>query len=116
MEFENNQSIYLQIADSISEKIVNGRYKPDEKIPSVREMASQMGVNPNTIMRTFSELQAKGIIENKRGIGYFVSEEAPAKIKEEKKEVFFKKILPEFIRQASLLGVTSEELKSHLDI
>ncbi len=116
MEFENNQSIFIQIAENLSDKIINKYYQPTEKIPSVRELAASMGVNPNTIMRTFSELQSKGIIENKRGIGYFVTENAAAIILQEKKAVFFEKVLPDFIRQASLLGITSEELKKHLDL
>lgn len=78
-------------------------------------MASDLGVNPNTIVRTYSELQASRIIENKRGIGYFVNPNAPKLILERKKAEFFAKVLPEFLRQASLLGITSADLKKHLD-
>jgi DNA-binding transcriptional regulator YhcF (GntR family) len=76
MEFINNKGIYLQIADNLSEKVIEGKYPPGEKIPSVRDLATDIGVNPNTVMRTYSELQSRGIIENKRGIGYYVSEQA----------------------------------------
>lgn len=116
MEFENNQSIYIQIADTLSDKIINGEYNPGEKIPSVRELASEVGVNPNTIMRTYTELQSKGIIENKRGIGYFVTPMAFELVMQERKNIFFEKILPQFIKEASQLGITSEELKKHLDL
>ncbi|UJH92100.1 GntR family transcriptional regulator [Antarcticibacterium sp. 1MA-6-2] len=116
MEFENNQSIYIQIADNLSDKIINEEYKPGEKIPSVRELAAEVGVNPNTIMRTYTELQSKGIIENKRGIGYFVTSIAPECIIKERKINFFEKILPQFIKEASQLGITQEELKKHLDL
>lgn len=115
MEFNNNKSIYLQIADSLNDKIANGVLAPGEKIPSVRELAADMGVNPNTIMRTYNELQAAAIIDNKRGIGYFVNPEARNKIIERKKEEFFRDVLPDFIRQASLLGITSGDLKTHLE-
>ena len=57
MEFQNGKSIFLQIADSITTKLVSGEFAAGEKIPSVRELASEMGVNPNTIMRTYSELK-----------------------------------------------------------
>jgi len=115
MEFQNGKSIFLQIADSITDKVVSGEFPTGEKIPSVRELASQMGVNPNTIMRTYSELQAMSIIENQRGIGYFVSPDAQKIILKGKKEAFFSHVLPEFLRQAALLGISSSELKKHIE-
>ena len=115
MQFQNGKSIFLQIADSITEKVVSGEFPTGEKIPSVRELAAEMGVNPNTVMRTYSELQAMNIIENQRGIGYFVSSDAQKIILEGKREEFFEKVLPEFLRQAALLGITSDELKKHLE-
>ena len=101
MQFQDGKSIFLQIADSITEKVMSGEFPAGEKIPSVRELAAAMGVNPNTIMRTFMELQAMNIIENQRGIGYFVNPEAQKIILKGKKEEFFKKVLPEFLRQAA---------------
>lgn len=115
MEFQNGKSIFLQIADTITEKVVSGEFPAGEKIPSVRELAAEMGVNPNTVMRTYSELQAMNIIENQRGIGYFVNPEAQKIILSSKKEQFFNKVLPEFLKQAALLGITSEELRRHLE-
>ena len=115
MEFQNGKSIFLQIADTITDKVISGEFPAGEKIPSVRELAAEMGVNPNTIMRTYSELQSLQIIENKRGIGYFVNPEAPNIIRENKKQEFFRKILPEFVRQAEVLGIPSEELKKHIE-
>lgn len=114
MQFQDGKSIFLQIADSITEKVVSGEYPPGEKIPSVRELAAAMGVNPNTVMRTYSELQAMNIIENQRGIGYFVNAEAKKIILKDKKQEFFTKVLPEFLKQASLLGISTDELKKHL--
>ena len=95
--------------------MVSGEFPAGEKIPSVRELASEMGVNPNTIMRTYSELQAMSIIENQRGIGYFVNPEAQKLILQGKKEEFFNKVLPDFLKQALLLGITSSELKKHIE-
>lgn len=115
MEFQNGKSIFLQIADTITEKVVSGEFPAGEKIPSVRELAAEMGVNPNTIMRTYSELQAMNIIENQRGIGYFVNPDAQKIILQGKREEFFDKILPEFLKQAALLGITSDDLKKHIE-
>lgn len=115
MEFQNGKSIFLQIADSITDKVVSGEFPAGKKIPSVRELAAEMGVNPNTIMRTYSELQAMNIIENQRGIGYFVNENAPKIILESKREEFFNQVLPEFLKQAQLLGISANELKKHIE-
>ncbi|MEQ8810983.1 MAG: GntR family transcriptional regulator [Imperialibacter sp.] len=115
MEFQNGKSIFLQIADTITDKVVSGEFPAGEKIPSVRELASEMGVNPNTIMRTYSELQAMDIIENQRGIGYFVNKDAQKIILESKKQEFFSKVLPDFLRHAAMLGITAGELKKHVE-
>ncbi|MDW3192136.1 MAG: GntR family transcriptional regulator [Cytophagales bacterium] len=115
MKFSENKSIFLQIADNIIEKVMSGVYPVGDKIPSVRELALQVGVNPNTIMRTYNELQSMNIIENKRGIGYFVNTDAQKFILESKRKEFFGRVLPEIIRQAALLGISSDELKQEID-
>lgn len=115
MEFTDNRSIFLQIADNIIEKVMSGTYPAGDKIPSVRELAMQVGVNPNTIMRTYNELQSMNIIENKRGIGYFVNTNAQQVILDSKRKEFFGQVLPEIIRQAALLGISNEELKQEID-
>lgn len=112
MEFKNNKSIALQIADNLSERILNGTIALEEKIPSVRELAAEMGVNPNTIVRSYAELQSKDIISNQRGIGYFVAKDAQDIIKEWRKEDFFNIDLPEFARQMNILGIAYAELSA----
>ena len=71
-EFHATKPIYLQVADRICYSIVRGEIKSGEKLPSVREMAIQTGVNPNTIQRTYAEIERDGIVETKRGQGTFV--------------------------------------------
>jgi len=115
MEFQPNKGIFLQIADNICEKILNGTYQSGDKIPSVRELAAETGVNPNTIVRTYSELQSLNIIDNKRGVGFFVNPEAKRIILKRKKNEFFNKVLPEFVHQANLLGISADDLKKQLD-
>jgi DNA-binding transcriptional regulator YhcF (GntR family) len=115
MEFNNNKSIFLQIVDNITEKIANGTFPAGEKIPSVRELAADMGVNPNTIMRTFNELQSMQIIDNRRGIGYFVNPDARKSILMKKKQDFYDRVLPEFLHQAKLARVTPSELSKHIE-
>jgi DNA-binding transcriptional regulator YhcF (GntR family) len=115
MEFKESQAIYLQIADHLCEQILLDRWKPDDRIPSVRELAVQLEVNPNTVMRTCEYLQQYDIIYNKRGIGYFVSENAGKKIIQLKKERFLANELPQFFRNIYLLDMELDELKPHYE-
>jgi len=112
MEFKNNKSIALQIADNLSERILNGTIAIEEKIPSVRELAAEMGVNPNTIVRSYAELHSKNIIANQRGIGYFVANDAKKIIKNWRKQEFFETELPEFAHQMNILGISYAELST----
>ncbi len=115
MEFKNTKGIFLQIADSISEKVMEGKYPPGEKIPSVRDLAAEMGVNPNTVMRTYSELQARGIIDNKRGVGYYASTDAVEIILKWKRKEFFETELPLIVKQTRILGITLDEIKPYFE-
>ncbi len=115
MEFKNTKGIFLQIADSISEKVMEGNYPPGEKIPSVRDLASELGVNPNTIMRTYSELQARGIIDNKRGVGFYVNDNAVEIINQWKRKEFFEIDLPVIVKQTKILNIKFEELKPYFE-
>lgn len=115
MEFKATKGIFLQIADSISERVMEGKIPPGEKIPSVRDLAAEMGVNPNTVMRTYSELQARGIIDNKRGVGYYVSAGAAGIIHQWKRDEFFETELPLIVRQTKMLDITFEELRPYFE-
>lgn len=111
MEFKKNQTIYLQIADLICENILTEKWPVEQKISSVREFASAMEVNPNTVMRTYSYLQDKGIIYNKRGIGFFVSADAPLNIQSIEKQRFLNVEAPEIFRKLDMLKMDFKELE-----
>lgn len=110
MEFDNNKPIYLQIADGICEQILQGRFKAEGRIPSVREWAAAIGVNPNTVARSYDTLSDRGIIYNTRGIGYSVSIDAIDLILAEERKKFTEEEVPAFIRRAQLLGLDPKEL------
>lgn len=116
MEFRDNKAIYLQIAEFIWERILLREWAVGDKIPSVRELAVQLEVNPNTVMRTMEFLQQKDIIFTKRGMGYFVADEAETKVKTFKKEDFLQNDLPPFFRNIQLLEIDFEELKERYNI
>lgn len=112
MEFNNNKSIYLQICDSICERILSGDLAPDTRIPSVREYGAEIGVNPNTIMRSYEKLTSEGIIYNRRGIGYFISTDAREIVLEAQRKDFLENELPAIRRRMALLGLDPSLLKN----
>jgi len=112
MEFNNNKAIYLQIAEYVCEQILLGKWKADEKIPSVREMAIEMEVNPNTVVRTYELLQSKNILNNKRGIGFFLADNTIDQVKQYRKTTFIDDELPNLFRNIYLLEIDFDELKS----
>ncbi|MDP4282536.1 MAG: GntR family transcriptional regulator [Bacteroidota bacterium] len=112
MNFSENQSIYLQITEFVKEQILLDKWKKEEKIPSVRDLASELQVNPNTVMHAYELLQQQGVIYNKRGLGNYVSDDAGEKIFSERKERFLKSELPATFRTMHLLGISIEELES----
>ena len=120
MEFTNHKAIYLQIADYICEKALVNDWKAGERIPSVRELGVSLEVNPNTVMRSYEYLEASGIIYNKRGIGFFLSDDAIAKIRVLQKELFISESLPTLFKNIYLLQITFDELqkqyKTYCDI
>ena len=109
MEFDNNRPIYLQIADGIEERILGGHLAPGERIPSVRKWGATIGVNPNTVARSYDTLSERGVIENKRGIGFFVKVGAVQTIAEQRRKEFIDTELPEFIRKARLLDINLKD-------
>lgn len=74
MEFDKNIPIYIQIMDEIKRRVIAGALHPGDKVPSVRELAEELKVNPNTIVRAFQELERAGITETRRGMGTFIAE------------------------------------------
>ncbi|WP_162053559.1 GntR family transcriptional regulator [Pontibacter pamirensis] len=113
MEFKENQAIYLQIANRFFENILQKKWDSGEKIPSIRDMAVEFEVNPNTTMRTFNYLQDKGIIYNKRGIGYFLADDGFERTIAIKREQFLEEDLPLFFKNMQLLGIKLDDLKAY---
>ncbi len=115
MQFHSQTAIYLQIAEYIGEKILTQSWQPDDKVPSIRELAFQLEVNPNTVQRTYDFLQTREVIFTKRGLGYFVSPTAEANYLSWRKEQFEANELPIFFKQMALLKISFEDLKIYFD-
>jgi len=111
MEFRQNQSIYLQIAEHVCENILTGRWEEGVRIPSIREFSVSIEVNPNTVTRSYRYLQEQEIIFNQRGIGYFVAEGAYQRTHALKKESFIERELPQIFKTMDLLKLGFDDLK-----
>ncbi|MGF7232042.1 GntR family transcriptional regulator [Arachidicoccus sp.] len=116
MQFDNSpQAIYLQIVDYVCEKLLLKQWTIEDKIPSVREMAVKMEVNPNTVARAYDFLKQQSIIYDKRGIGYFISPEGLNNTISYRKQEFAEKELPGIFRTMYLLDVELDDLKTEFE-
>jgi DNA-binding transcriptional regulator YhcF (GntR family) len=111
MNFNENTSIYLQITEYVKEQILLNKWVKEEKVASVRDLASELQVNPNTVMRAYDSLQQEGVIYNRRGIGNFVAPDAVGKILESRKIQFLESEIPVLFKNMVLLGIGFDELE-----
>ena len=102
-DLDNDRPIYLQLMEKIRLDIVAGVYKPGDKLPSVRDLALEAAVNPNTMQKALSELEQSGIIYSQRTSGRFVTEDT-AMIEHVKEEIAEEKI-KEFFKVMNSLGL-----------
>ncbi len=112
MEFRSDKAIFEQIAEYVCEKILREEFKPEDKMPSVREFAVSLTVNPNTVMRAYEHLERHGIIYSKRGIGFLISEDSKERATGMMREDFLKSV-PAFISRMKLLGIDFKELENY---
>ena len=115
MNFKKHQPIYVQIAETIFEDILEQKLTSGAKVPSVRELATTVQVNPNTVQRSFQWLQDENIIEQRRGIGFFITDSALHKTLEIKKKEFFDHILPETIHTIRLLQIPKKQILDEIE-
>lgn len=110
MKFNTTQPIFVQIGYSIEEKILKKELLVDQQIPSVRDLAVTLEVNPNTIQRAYERLQSNGIIYNKRGLGFYVVADAMENIRNNRKKRFVESSLPEMFQEMELLDISLKEI------
>jgi DNA-binding transcriptional regulator YhcF (GntR family) len=108
MQFSDDKPIWRQIYELIAMRILSDEWPEGSRIVSVRELAQEMGVNPNTVMRSYERLDGDGIIFNRRGIGFFVTEGAKEHIREIERRKFLDEELPKLSERLNLLGLIIE--------
>ena len=113
MQFNQPKGIYQQIADQMRDRILADEWHECERIPSVRELAGGVGVNPNTVTKSYQALLDREIIENHRGLGYFVAPDAKRRILDEMRQEFVRDELPRVFRTMRVLGMRLEDLEPY---
>ena len=110
---DDSRPIYLQIVDVIKTNIIAGAYQPGDKLPSVRELATEAAVNPNTMQKALSELERSGLVYSKRTSGRFITEDL--NMIEEVKATLAKEKIESFLQSMQSLGFSKEETVSLMD-
>ena len=107
LNYRDSRPIYEQIKDGLRRMVVSGALAPDEKLPSVRALATQLSINPNTIQRSYNELEAEGLIYSVPGKGSFVSPDRSADLQ---RQLELTEKFREIAAELRYLGVGQEEL------
>jgi DNA-binding transcriptional regulator YhcF (GntR family) len=115
MRFTEHQAIYEQVADHVCEMILRGTVAEQERIPSVRELAMELQVNPNTVNKGYAYLQDQDIIHNQRGIGYFVADGGHERTVRLKRQEFINEELPRVFHTMDLLSIELSQLEELYD-
>lgn len=109
---DSSRPIYLQIIERVQMDIITGRYQPGDKLPSVRDLAQEAAVNPNTMQKALSELERSGLIYSQRTSGRFITEDKEL-IHQMKKELAAAEVSA-FVTHMKQLGITPEEIRQLL--
>lgn len=107
---DSDRPIFLQIVERIQTDIVSGRYKPGDKLPSVRDLAAEASVNPNTMQKAFAELERTGLVYSRRTSGRFITEDCH--MIEQLKTSLATEKMEEFLAQMRQLGFQNDEILS----
>lgn len=111
-ELKNDRPIYLQLMEQLKLMIISGSYPPGSKVPSVRELASEAAVNPNTMQKALSELEREGLLYANRTSGRFITEDITM-IKDMKLDLA-RELLASFLEQMEKLGFSKDEIKEFM--
>lgn len=110
MEFNSNKPIYKQIVDYCTGQIISGAWSPGGRAPSARELAVTLAVNLHTILKAYEALEADGIIYSRRGMGFFVADDAVRRATGASRDEFFTNILPSLFAEMDRLGITPDDI------
>ena len=102
--------VYRQVQDQVRYGIASGLLNPGEQLPTVRALAVELSVNPNTVIKAYTELEREGVLTTEQGSGTFVAAEPPAILTEENRQAKLESLCLEFLGQAARYGFSSQEI------
>lgn len=105
--FSQDRPVYLQISERIIKSVLSGEYKAGEQIPSVRQLALEAAVNPNTVQHAFAELENEGLIISKGTLGRFVTEDE--QVVEACREKMAEQLVKNFVENIGQLSISKEQ-------
>ncbi|CUH93208.1 GntR family transcriptional regulator [Herbinix luporum] len=111
-ELNTDKPVYLQLMEYIKADIITGVYKPGDKLPSVRELAAQATVNPNTMQRAFAELEREGLVYSNRTTGRFITSDE--ELINQLKKQYITGIIEDFLEKMEQLGLDLDEIISYV--
>jgi GntR family transcriptional regulator len=112
--FDDRSPIYLQIANGIKDDVLSGVLKEDDQVMSTNQYAAFYQINPATAAKGFAQLVDEGVLYKKRGIGMFVSPDAPARLRSQRRERFFTEVVDRMLAEARMLGVDADEIVTYV--
>lgn len=113
--WNDNTPIYLQLKERIVAMILDGLLKPGDAVPSVRQVAAEYQLNPITVSRAYQELADAELVEKRRGLGMFVTEDAPRRLLASERENFLTREWPDIVERIHRLGLNWEQLRAQVD-
>lgn len=113
--FDDRSPIYQQIANGIKDDVLSGALKEDGQVMSTNQYAAFYQINPATAAKGFAQLVDEGVLYKKRGIGMFVSPDARAKLREQRRERFFAEVVDPMLAEARMIGVPLDEVVTHIE-
>ena len=112
--FDDRSPIYEQIANGIKDDVLSGTLKEDEQVMSTNQYAAFYQINPATAAKGFAQLVDEGVLYKKRGIGMFVSPDARARLRGQRRERFFTDVVDPMLAEARMVGVDVDEIVAYL--
>ncbi len=111
-ELSTDKPVYLQLVEQIQAGIISGTYNPGDKLPSVRDLAAQAMVNPNTMQRAMTELERSGLVYANRTAGRFITSDK--ELINQLKQQYISQIIQEFLDRMELFGLKLDEIISYI--
>ena len=112
--FDDNSPIYLQIANGIKNDVLSGALGEDEQVMSTNQYAAFYQINPATAAKGFAQLVDEGVLYKKRGIGMFVSPDARARLRRQRRDRFFSEVVDPMLAEARMVGVDVQEIVKYI--